>query len=567
MNAGKVLVLGDDTRSFLATVRSLGRRGVAVHVAPANFRAPALTSRYVAAIHALPPWMEDGSDWLDAAEALLRQHRFDLVIPCNETAMLPLQHHRERLGALARLAIPDDAAIATLFDKHATRALALSLGIPVAPGRLPCPHDNAQAVINELGVPLMVKPRRSYTIEQLDRRGRVQVVHDAAALAQLLPRLDPAEYLLEGFFPGFGLGVSLLASQGRVLQAFEHHRVHEDLSGSYYRISAAVSATLLNACAAMVGTLVYTGLCMFEFRRNAASGAWVLLEVNARPWGSLPLPVGLGVDFPWAWFRLLTTGEETERVAYQPGVFGRNLVPDLRAMLAEAREGVGKLRGAAILGRRVWEMTRVLTGREVHDVLVRDDPRPALAELRNLLAEVLISLQGRLPGRRLMARTQARARLRTALRRTADLPLHLLFVCQGNICRSPFAAAALQLLLPDVKISSAGTIPRPGRCTPVFGLDAAKRFGVDLSAHRSAWLSAASATDATVLLVFDGVNQRTVVDRYPNLAERVIRLSDLLDGADIADPIEGDAATFMRSYATIDAAVAKLARLVRKPGT
>src|SRR5260370_3031051 len=94
VTSGKALVLGDDTRSFLTTVRSLGRRGIAVHAAPANFRSPALRSRYLAAVHDLPPWMGDGTAWLRAMEALLRAERFDLVIPCNETTLLPLQRHR-----------------------------------------------------------------------------------------------------------------------------------------------------------------------------------------------------------------------------------------------------------------------------------------------------------------------------------------------------------------------------------------------------------------------------------------------------------------------------------------
>jgi PleD family two-component response regulator len=34
----KILVIGDDTRSFLTIVRSLGRAGQIVHVAPSNFR-------------------------------------------------------------------------------------------------------------------------------------------------------------------------------------------------------------------------------------------------------------------------------------------------------------------------------------------------------------------------------------------------------------------------------------------------------------------------------------------------------------------------------------------------
>ena len=47
MVRGTVLVMGDDTRGFLATVRSLGRQGIEVHAAPADFRSPALASRYV----------------------------------------------------------------------------------------------------------------------------------------------------------------------------------------------------------------------------------------------------------------------------------------------------------------------------------------------------------------------------------------------------------------------------------------------------------------------------------------------------------------------------------------
>ena len=120
-------------------------------------------------MHDLPPWMDDGAEWLRAIEALLRAERFDLVIPCNETALLPLQRNRERLAPLARLAIPDDHAIAVLFDKHATRELAQQVGVPVAAGRLVRPDDTAEAVAAEFGLPLVVKPRRSYALKTLAR--------------------------------------------------------------------------------------------------------------------------------------------------------------------------------------------------------------------------------------------------------------------------------------------------------------------------------------------------------------------------------------------------------------
>jgi protein-tyrosine-phosphatase/predicted ATP-grasp superfamily ATP-dependent carboligase len=561
MSAGKALVFGDDTRSFLATVRSLGRRGVAVHAAPANLRAPALASRHIAAVHTLPPWMGDGAAWLEAVEALLRAEGFDLVIPCNETALLPLQHHRARLGALARLAIPDDATVAVLFDKHATRELAQRLGIPVSPGRLAQPGESAAAVLAALGAPVVVKPRWSYVLERLDRRGKVQIAGDAAGLARLLAELNAGEHVLEGFFPGEGLGVSLLASGGRVLQAFEHHRVREDGSGSYYRVSAALTPALLAACTDLAAALRYTGLAMFEFRRNPQTGAWVLLEVNARPWGSMPLPLGLGVEFPWRWYRLLTAGEESPAVRYRAGVFGRNLMPDLQAVLTEAQaRGAGLL---PVLGRWLLEFRRVVAGREVHDVLVGDDPRPALAEFGQVAGEAARRAAALLPGRAALGRLRARARLRAALRRAdADNKgggeVRLVFVCLGNICRSPFAAALLQARLagrPRLRVGSAGMLPRPGRPTPPLGVQAAAAHGIDLTAHRSTYLFRAEAAAATALLVFDEATRRAVLDRYPDLHRRVIKLGDLLDGAEIADPVDGDAAVFAATYAAIAAAV------------
>jgi predicted ATP-grasp superfamily ATP-dependent carboligase len=335
VTGGKVLVLGDDTRSFLAIVRSLGRQGITVHAAPANFRSPALRSRYIAAIHDLPPWMGDGARWLAAIEALLRATRFDLVIPCDETAMLPLQRHRAQLAPLARLAIADDREIAVLFDKHETRELARQAGVPVAAGRLLRPNDTAEGLIAELGTPVVLKPRKSYSLKTLAARGKVQVAGEIGKLQRLMSQSHPQETVVEQFFPGQGLGVSVLASRGRILQAFEHHRVHETAGASYYRVSAPLTPDLAHACEAIMAALSYSGLAMFEFKRNL-KGDWVLLEVNARPWGSMPLPVALGVDFPYRWYRLLTAGEETPPVSYRSGVYGRNLLRDLQASRAEA---------------------------------------------------------------------------------------------------------------------------------------------------------------------------------------------------------------------------------------
>src|SRR5262249_49103056 len=81
-------------------------------------------------------------------------------------------------------------------------------------------------------------------------------------------------------------------------------------------------------------------------------------------------------------------------------------------------------------------------------------------------------------------------RRRTAAREVSTkAPASILFVCHGNICRSPFAAflfekLARERLLTSIRVESAGFIG-PDRASPPQALDAAARRGIDMSAHRS----------------------------------------------------------------------------------
>jgi protein-tyrosine-phosphatase/predicted ATP-grasp superfamily ATP-dependent carboligase len=564
---GRVLVLGDDTRSFLAILRSLGRRGIEVHVAPANFRSAALKSRYISAVHDLPPWLGKGSEWLRAMEALLRETKFDLVIPCDETTLLPLQRSRAKLDRLTMLAIPDDDAIDLLFDKHATRKLAQEVGIPVAVGRLMRPHDSAEAIFSELGAPIVIKPRRSFSPDNLGIRNRVQVVGDPARLDEILCHVDSDGTLLEKYFDGRGIGISLLASDGCVLQAFAHHRVHETAGASFYRVSAPLSRDLMKACEAIIAAAHYTGVAMLEFKHNA-KGESILLEVNARPWGSLPLPVSLGVDFPYRWYRLLTTGEKFPAVTYRVGVYGRNLLPDIRASIAEAKaKGRKPVSLAGFVARRTAELLRPLIGREVHDVLVSDDLRPGVIELMEVGANIGRRCKEALPGVSVRRRMHALAQIRQGLRAGAPSPF-LLFVCLGNICRSPFAEALLRIRLPHspIAIASAGMIPQLGRRPPPLALEAAATHGIDLSAHRSVFLTRELLERASLVIVFDENTDSALFDRYPQLKVPVISLADVSGRAGIADPIDHDSVGFRWVYAEIATAIDKLTVLLLRVG-
>ena len=569
----KVLVLGNDTRSFLATVRSLGRAGLDVHAAPFSFRSPALRSRYISHVHWLPYYIAGSEDWLESITTLLRSEGFDLVIPCDERTLIPLHLHADRLVPLSPLAIPGEPALKVFFDKNLTRELARSLRIPVCPGRLIEPSDTAESLIAEAGLPLAVKPAQSYTAGRLYSRNQVVIAWDRPTLDEALLVARNNQYLFETLFEGRGVGVSVLASKGRVLQAFEHRRVRELAGSSYYRVSAPASPAMSEAVAKMTRAVDYTGIAMFEFRLNEASGKWVLLEVNARPWGSLPLPVALGVDFPYRWYQLLVEGVETPPIPYRLGVYGRNFLPDLRQVAARAKMLRGRpLKLAGLLARTVAEYGRLFIGRETNDVLVSDDPLPGLVEFKEPLAEISDSLRMALPGAIERHKKWDRRRLHRRIRNRKRGGAVIAVVCQGNICRSPFAAALLRHHLRSeqrrLRVHSAGMLPRIGVTSPAAAIEAAKLAAVDLEEHRSKPLSREIAESATVFVVFDEINLTAIRDRYPYISAPIVMLGSFLKTGKfpwmIADPDGGDLATFQNTYAQIAAAVQGLADEIRK---
>lgn len=564
MTRRKVLVFGDDTRSFLTITRSLGRAGWEVHAAPLDHTSPALRSRHLHRIHVLPGWIGTGAAWLDAVEALLRDDRFDLVIPCTETSLLPLSSNRPRFAPLTCLALPDDAAIAVLFNKAATRDLAARVGMPIAPGQRLNADTTAEALVAHLGLPLMLKPCASYTLDTLDARGKVETIREQGELASRLSEIDRDAHLMEAHFPkggtGHGVGVSVLADQGEILLEFSHRRIRETIAGgSYYRVSIPTDPAMHAKVAAMLERLRYTGVAMFEFRVSDQDGSWVLLEVNARPWGSMPLPVALGVNFPLAWANLLLDGVRPAPMAYAVGVYGRNFLPDA----IDVGHAVLPLRSGSVRLLTSWllEFHRLLIRRERWDVLIPADPMPGLAELWAKAANIMGGLAGRLPWSKALRRRIARAALRRALHTPLGALPVLEFVCAGNICRSPFAERALQAMLPERKITirSSGTLPRPGRPTPEAGCQAALQSGIDLNTHRSSHFDEAHAEQADLILAFDERNVTALIQRFPNLSRRIVLLGDFDGSGRIADPWGGPVSVFETCYARINHAISTLA--------
>jgi protein-tyrosine phosphatase len=169
------------------------------------------------------------------------------------------------------------------------------------------------------------------------------------------------------------------------------------------------------------------------------------------------------------------------------------------------------------------------------------------------------------PASRLHARRRRAAQV--ALERIE--PRSILFVCHGNICRSPFAAAAFlrscaSEIASGIRVRSAGFIG-PERSSPSSALTAAAKFGVDLSRHRSALITSENLGAADLIVVMSEEQARGIRARVAH-STFVLVLGDLdpstVNDRTILDPWGQPDEAFDESYDRIDRCVRELARII-----
>ncbi len=151
----------------------------------------------------------------------------------------------------------------------------------------------------------------------------------------------------------------------------------------------------------------------------------------------------------------------------------------------------------------------------------------------------------------------------------------VLFVCLGNICRSPLAEAAFrreaERLGLDVEADSAGTGEwHIGRPPDPRAVAVAARNGVDISHLRARQVTPADFDRFDRIVALDAENLAHLRHMAP--AQAKAKLSLLLDhvkgrkGEAVVDPYYGDADHFHRTWVDVTAGAAGLARHIAEAG-
>jgi protein-tyrosine-phosphatase/predicted ATP-grasp superfamily ATP-dependent carboligase len=587
-NRNPVLILGAAPRISVTIARSLHRMGLPVEVATPVDHDPALRSRAIRAFHRLPP---EDPQLIESLCELIKNKSFDTLIPTSDSELAFVAKHYHRLRALLHPGCPPPHIVDRVLNKAATLAAAERCGIKVPASFTVSRVEDLEALAGKLQFPVVVKPaeRRSLSF-------KVAYCQNASELVAFFSTSQCGPILVQEYCAGVGVGVEMLMHNGFPVATFQHRRLKEAPATGGVAVMAVaeeVEPRLAQASFDLLRTIEWEGPAMVEFRYQRETGRVALMEVNGRFWGTSSLPVLAGLDFP-AYFWRITHGIQPDvPESYQVGTRWRwtaGYLDRLHGVMAHPSSKVGprssRLGTLAAAPGDFWPTIR-------DAVWSWSDPRPAIDELATALRQWLVAdgkwLMRKLVPRRLLrdrgvyyrlgpqagpiyARLRAADTMGIALENRRTVPSgarSFVFVCHGNIMRSPMAERMMQRVLIEhgqdgVEVCSAGMHALPGREAHPLAQLVARDLGLPLDHHRAQLMTAEIVDNTDAIFAMDFQNKAELLARFPAAERKIFMLSAYAEGAqryrEIDDPYFGDEEEVRRCYALLQTCVHNLVK-------
>jgi len=335
------LVLDGNQKSALAIVRSLGEQGIKVAAGAERGSAMALHSRYTNHKFVYPsPKVNQAEFIAEVRTAALAIGNNPLVFACSDATFLTLFKFKNELEGVLTFVSGDESAVDIAFDKAATYSEAGRLGVTTIPTIMPSSVAELPKLTQTIIYPAVVKARHSVAWKNGQGIfGTAYFVHDYSELetkfADLLNKTGEAP-LIQTFIKGEEYGVELMVNSGTVSAETIHHRIRSlSPTGGASVVKETIeegelTRTLREAAYKLAAALSWSGPLMVEFKVENESQVVYLMEFNGRWWGSLPLSIKAGVNFPHLFFQQVKEDyRELEVIQGRPYVVTRHFMGDL----------------------------------------------------------------------------------------------------------------------------------------------------------------------------------------------------------------------------------------------
>jgi protein-tyrosine-phosphatase len=475
------------------------------------------------------------------------------VIPLTEVDAYILSTHKQVLEDHLKAVWVSSDTFESVRDRIKLLKIAREAGVPTPKTKLMSDWGN-------WSFPCVIKSR--YSIMEADGRalyGGVRFTEpnkppDYGSIIDTMMH----EPIVQEYVQGDEYGFFALYNNGQLRAKFQHKRLlsfHHTGGASVLRVSV-YSKELDELGSKLLRVLNWHGPAMVEFKFDSRDKKFKLMEVNPRFWGSLSLSTDSGVDFPYLYYQIAAKGDCETVLEYKTNVLSHDLAGEINSLANLRSEVYPRYIVKPSLVEESLLIMKRLPGSKF-DSLDRYDIAPFMVDLcsrglrrlipnspfrigrsaRDLLCNMCMLVEEHLGSSPLVLEKSSRPRIR------------VLFVCYGNICRSPMAEGifgsllAESNLLHDVYVDSAGTSALNLGCRPYWMARKclAKRC-INISSHHARQFTRVDFDAFDRIIVMDYSNLANVLREARNKEDRekvflLLRYGSHTSAREIPDPL------------------------------
>ncbi|HTR37106.1 MAG TPA: hypothetical protein VMH80_14465 [Bryobacteraceae bacterium] len=365
----------------LGIARSLGERGIRVIGLSAHRGVYGNFTRY-ADIRGCPDSREDPEG---LEQFLLRLgEELDgskLLFPTRDDDVLFLERRRDRLGDRFMPVLPSTQALTTCLDKWATYKLAQNVGVPVPETWKIETLEELLPLVDEIHYPCVMKPLSAHFWRKGDNWKKVGArkaicLGSAEGLIEeykLVAAADP-RVVIQEVVPGgddqLFIAACYMDRSAHLAAAFTAQKVLQvpEGFGTGCIVQTADRPELIAEASGLLQAIRFSGIAEVEFKWDAVSASYKLIEINPRPWDQHRLGHAAGVDLIYAAYC------DFAGLAVAPGQ--RN--PERWKWVAEDVLLLALLRSLWRRDGRFWALLRLARGKKIYAIWSASDPLPSI---------------------------------------------------------------------------------------------------------------------------------------------------------------------------------------------
>jgi len=308
------------------------------------------------------------------------------IVPIEESYVLGLARHRDKLPPDRIYGTPADKIVTTCLDKVAMLEVAEQAGVPSAVAEVVETLDQLFDAARRIGFPLLVRPLSS--LQPIAGR-KALITHEECILREALTEWPKGhrQLIVQRFIRGPRFNVDFAAQNGEVIRAVATRILRTDAyDGTGIDVcgkTIPMPDDLRDFTARMTAALEYTGIGLIQFMVDRARNEISFLELNPRFNGNTAVPDRAGLELCRLAIDLAENPDRAEaHLEPAGGLRHAWFYGDVQGIRKSVRHGMMSPRQVPAA---LWRAVRDAFTSDFHVIWSWRDPLPGISQFTNTL--------------------------------------------------------------------------------------------------------------------------------------------------------------------------------------